>query len=152
MEPITVIPRTVADMEREPNLAALFVEYAQESATPELGTADVQLAMYRNMEAAGALRLLGAYQGDTLVGFLVLIVSVVPHFGKCIASTESYFVTQWARGGGAGIKLLRAAEEVARESGAVALFVSSPSAGRLARVMPRMGYRETNRVYMRGLA
>lgn len=152
MSPITVQPRTVADMEREPNLFALFAEYAQESATPELGAPDVQLPMYRQMEAAGALQLLGAYQGETLVGFLVLIVSVVPHFGKCIASTESYFVTPSARRGGTGIKLLRAAEELARSVGAVAFFVSSPSNGRLAQVMPRMGYRETNRVYMRGLA
>lgn len=150
--PTTVRSRTVDDMEREPNLHELFKEYAQESATPELGTPDVQMQAYRQMEAAGALLLLGAYQGDKLVGFLVLIVSVVPHFGRCIASTESFFVTPPARGGGTGIKLLRAAEALAREVGAVAFFVSSPSNGRLVQAMPRMGYRETNRVYMRGLS
>ena len=151
MKPLIILS-TVANMEREPNLAALFAEYAQESATPELGTPDVQLEMYRQMEAAGALKILAAYdESATLVGFMVLIVSVVPHFGRCIASTESYFVTKSARGGGTGIKLLHCAEQLARDLGAVAFFVSSPSNGRLAKVMPRMGYRETNRVFMRGL-
>lgn len=147
-----IVQSTVADMEREPNLFALFAEYAQESATPELGVPDVQLEMYRQMEAAGALKILGAYQGNTLIGFLVMLVTVVPHFGRLIASTESYFVTKSARRGGTGIKLLRCAEQLARDLGAVAFFVSAPSGGRLAQVMPRMGYRETNRIFMRGLA
>lgn len=151
MKQIHVKPYAIAELEAEPNLAELLGEYAQESALEDLGTANPQFATYKQMEAMGVAHLLGAFEGDTLVGFLVLLVSVVPHFGKPIASTESYFVARAARKTGAGLKLLHEAEQIAREAGAVGFFVSAPMGSRLAQVLPGVGYRETNRLFFRGL-
>ena len=151
MEQITIKPYPIADFEAAPNMAELLAEYAEESALDELGAANPQFATYRQMEAMGVARLLAAFQGETLVGFLVLLVSVVPHFGKPVASTESFFVAQKTRKTGAGLKLLHEAEQIARESGAVGFFVSAPMGSRLAQVLPGVGYRETNRLFFRGL-
>ena len=152
MEPISVKPFPIADFEAAPNMAELLAEYAQESALDELGAANPQFATYRQMEAMGAARMLAAFQGDTLVGFLVVIISVVPHFGKPVASTESFFVAQAARKTGAGLKLLHEAEQIARESGAVGFFVSAPTGSKLADVLDNLKpYRETNRLFFRGL-
>ena len=148
---ISVKTFPIAEFEAAPNLAELLAEYAQESALDELGAENPQFDMYRQMEAAGCLRMLAAFDDETLVGFLVLLVSVVPHFGKVIASTESFFVAQAARKSGAGLKLLHEAEQVARDAGAVGFFVSAPTASRLAQVLPGIGFRETNRVFFRPL-
>ncbi|NYT44593.1 GNAT family N-acetyltransferase [Alcaligenaceae bacterium] len=152
MDPTTFRTCTVADMEGAPNLAELFAEYAQESALEDLGEPIVQVETYRQMEAAGVLHMIGAFQGPHLVGFLVLIVSVVPHFGRLIASTESLFISKPARRGGAGMRLLQLAEEVATECGAVGLFVSAPVGSRLEGVMGgKKAYRNTNSLFFRSL-
>lgn len=152
MDQIAVIPYRFADFEAHPDTPALVAEYAEESAIPELGGANPQWEMYRRMEEMGAVRMLAAFRGEALVGCLVLIVSVVPHFGLTIASTESIFVARAARKTGAGLKLLHEAERLARESGAVGLFVSAPSGGQLAQVLDRLkSWRETNRVFFKRL-
>ena len=69
-----------------------------------------------------------------------------------LAVVESYFVASKHRKSGAGLALLREAERIASDRGAHALLVSAPHGGRLADVMPRVGYRETNRVFFRSLA
>ena len=69
-----------------------------------------------------------------------------------VATTESFFVDPDKRQSGAGIKLLRIAEAVAKDLGAVGLLVSAPFGGKLADVMEKVGYTETNRVFFRGLA
>ena len=151
MESISIKPCSVADIESAPNVADLLAEYAEESALDALGGANPQWETYRQMEAVGVARVLGAFQREKLVGFLVLLVSIVPHFGKPLASTESFFVAQSARKTGAGLKLLREAENIARDTGAVGFFVSAPMGSRLAKVLPGVGYRETNRLFFRGL-
>jgi GNAT superfamily N-acetyltransferase len=140
-------------LENDPNIAALVAEYAAESATEGLGPVNPQWRMYEAMDAAGIARLLCAYNGSVVVGFLVLLVSVVPHFGVPIASTESFFVSRAARSTGAGMMLRRAAERMARDMGAVGFFISAPTGSRLAEVMSKSkGWRETNRVFFRRLA
>lgn len=151
MEPVTVRSATVAEIEGAPNIGALMAEYAAESAHPGLGQPEAQWALYSQMEALGALHILGAYQGDALVGFLFVVVHVAPHYGRKAGTTESYFVTSSARKTGAGLKLLQAAEKLARDLGAVGLFVSSPVGSRLEQVLPSIGYLETNRLFFRGL-
>lgn len=151
MDPITIKRCTVDEIACAPNLPDLLAEYAAESALDDLGSANPQFETYRMMQEVGVAHVLGAFQGETLIGFLVLLVSVVPHFGRPIASTESYFVAQVVRKSGAGLKLLHEAEKIARESGAVGLFVSAPTDSRLAQVLPGVGYRETNRLYYRGM-
>lgn len=149
----TVRPCTIADLERAPNADALLAEYTAESAIPELGPTvrQAELAQYKAMEAAGLLHMLGAFRGDGLmVGFLTLLIAPLPHFGgRPVASTESFFVAAPERRSGAGLKLLRAAEQRAAEQGAAGLLMSAPVGGRLAQVLPRAGYRETSRVFFR---
>lgn len=142
---------SVQDAIDSQELGVLLDGYSSESAMPEIGTPDAQLHMYVAMERAGALHSLGAYQNGELIGLLLMIVSVLPHYGKTIASTESFYVADYARHTGAGLELLHEAEAWAKEMGAVALLVSAPTGSRLERVMQRKGYRQTNVVFTKGL-
>lgn len=143
---------TVTDIEQASSLQHLLASYGHESSIPELGEVCANFDMYRAMEGTGLLHIVGAF-GPDLIGFAVLIVYGLPHYnGRMVCSMESFFVAPEARRSGAGLKLLRAAEGKAKELGASALLVSSPVNGRLAKVLPRSGYRETNRIFIRGLA
>jgi len=92
---------------------------------------------------------IGAFLGDKLVGFVAVLTPIVPHYGVVIAVTESLFVGKVYRRTGAGLKLLRAAEMHSIDAGSPMLTVSAPSGGVLAEVLPRLGYRETNRSFVK---
>lgn len=151
MSSLTIAKVTVSQIEQAPALPQLLAEYEAESANSEIGAARPQIETYRGMEAVGMLQALGAYVDDKLVGFLFLLLPVLPHFGQKVGVAESYFVAGAHRKTGAGTQLRVAAEEAARAAGAVGVLISAPTDGVLAQVMPRSGYRETNRVYFKRL-
>lgn len=152
MEP-TVRAITIAEAFDSPMFAALCDEYRAESLrNPDMMGALPDREGYECMFVAGMLHPLGAFVNGELVGFCTVLVSPVLHFGgKVIASTETLFVADAHRAGGAGMKLLRAAEDVAANAGASGLYVTAPTGGRLERLLPRVGYHETNRIFFRGL-
>lgn len=143
---------TIAELEQAPFLDEFIAAYGDESSIPEIGDPEPCFETYRAMEASGVLHVLGAFAPD-LVGVASVLVFGLPHYaGRKIASMESIFVMPSARRSGAGLGLLRAAEQCAREQGAKALMVSAPVGGRLAAVMSKTEYRETSRVFAKGLA
>lgn len=149
---ITIRRCAVADMEGAPNIDALIEEYGAESSIAGLGPQSPQFDMYRKMEEVGLLRVLGAFDGAHPVGFIFLILAVIPHYGAFAASTESFFVTSSARKSGAGLRLLHEAEKWAKELGAVGLLASAPVGGRLSEVLPHVGYTQTNSVFFKALS
>jgi GNAT superfamily N-acetyltransferase len=148
----TIRAITVAEAFDAPVFAALCDEYRAETLrNPDLLGALPDRAGYERMVDAGLMRPLGVFAGDALVGLCAVIVSPVLHFGgKVVATTESIFVAEAHRAGAAGVDLLRAAEEVAHQAGAGGLYVTAPAGGRLERLLPHLGYVETNRIFYRG--
>lgn len=153
MEPVEIRSCTVDDAFDSPVFAALCDEYRHESSrNPNPAGALPDREGYTRLVAAGLLYPLGVFAGETLVGFCAVIVSPVLHFGGVVmASTETLFIAKAHRSGCAGLKLLRAAESVAAQVGASGLYVSAPTGGRLERLLPRVGYHETNRVFFRSV-
>lgn len=140
---------TFAEVEGNANFPALMREYAAECAIGGLPPAGEKFAAYPLIEATGIFHIFGAFFDDMLVGVIAVLLPVLPHYGVTIAISESFFVAQEFRKSGAGLKLLRAAEQKAQEAKSPGLLVSAPTGGRLASVLPGIGYRETNRVFLR---
>lgn len=140
---------TVAEIEDNINFSALAREYSDECAIAGLPHPDEKIAAYRSIEKSGAFHIYGAFLANRLVGFVAVLTPIIPHYGVAIAVTESLFVAKDHRKRGAGIKLLRAAENHAREAGSPGILVSAPSGGQLMKVLPHLGYRETNRAFFR---
>lgn len=84
-----------------------------------------------------------------LVGFITVLAPVLPHYGVPVAVSESFFVAKAHRKTGAGLKLLRAAEDMARSLGSPGLLVSAPFAGDLFHVLPHVGYVESSRIFFK---
>lgn len=146
---LVIRPCTADELFGAPNAGALMAEYAQESAIAGLPEPNPVRATYQALDQAGFLTALGAFVGDELVGFIVALTSMNPHYGVPMTVVESYFVASAHRASGAGLRLLREAETASVIAGSTGILVSAPSGGRLAEVMPRSGYRETNRVFFR---
>lgn len=152
MDQLTVRPCAAIELEQAPALAALLDEYAAESIKADVGPHCPQFDAYRKLEDLGLMRFAGAWIGAQLVGFVVVGAVNVPHYAGVIATTESIFVSSEHRKTGAGKLLMDQAEDIALDMGAVGLFVSAPSGGRLSIVLPRTGYQRTNEVFFKRLA
>lgn len=132
---------------------ALCAEYAAESGRmAEFGEPRVDANAYRAMEAAGVAQCIGVWDGEDLAGFGVVTLTVLPHYSKLIGCLISFFVAPGARKGGTGTRIRELAEDIAKARGALGLMISAPSESRLDVILPRSGYRATNRVYFKGFA
>lgn len=141
-----------SDIENAPNATELLLEYADECGTPEIGTPRIQPEIYRAMEANGVLAVICAHKEERLIGFINLVVSVLPHYGVVTAATESFFVEKSERTSGAGMMLLKEAEKVAKDIGAATLLVSARTGSELAMLLDsKKSYRETNRIFTKCL-
>lgn len=144
---ITIRLCAASELLDAPNRHELWDEYASESAIAGLPKPVVQSDTYKMLEQAGALQLIGAFSNDKMIGFISVLSNKLPHYGVLMAVSESFFVAKSHRKTGAGLRLLREAERYALSIGSPGLLVSAPSGGRLAGVLPNVGYQETNRVF-----
>ncbi len=153
-EPVSIRPIGVAEAFVTPGFNALCREYAAESALAGLPDPQEKLSAYQALEAGGssAFCAYGAFLGERLIGFVALLTPILPHYGVAVAVAESLFVGGEYRKSGAGMLLIRRAEKRAKEMRSPGLLFSAPSGGRLALLLPRIGYRETNRVFLKGFS
>lgn len=134
------------------DLPTLLAEYGEESAIAGLPPPKIDEVSYLRMERAGISNLVVATLDGELIGFILVIVNLNPHYSAKLAVVESFFVAKAHRKSGAGRMLQKRAEEIAKQKGAVGLLMSAPVGSRLARVLELdKGYRETNRVFFRSL-
>ena len=91
----------ISDLEKAPNIQALLNEYASESSISGLPHPKAKVEPYKMLESAGALDVYGAYVHEELVGFITVLVSILPHYGEKVAVTESFFVAKKHRKSGA---------------------------------------------------
>lgn len=145
---VEVTKCTIAELKACDAFPALFAEYADECA---LMLPDEKMKAYDHLGGLDFFQAFGAFEPTHgLVGFVAVLTPTIPHYGVCVAQTESLFVGKAHRASGAGLKLLRAAERHAWAKGCPGLFVSAPAHGQLCEVLSlRSGYAETNRVFFK---
>lgn len=141
---------TVAALMGDPGIEALGAEYDAEARSPEMQPAEPQWEQYAAWEAAGMLDLITARERGSLIGFVSVLRANIPHYRFPIWVAESLFVTAARRRTGAGRALIRAAEAVAAQHGR-ALLITAPAGSALEAALPRMGYRHSNTVFIKGL-
>jgi len=141
---------TVSELETAPNFGALLDEYANECGAKGMPHPKANIEMYRVMESRGMIRVFAALVEGRLIGFVVVFTYVLPHYSEYISSTESIFVSSAERHTGAGLKLLRVAEQAARDTNSRGLLVSAPAGSDFAKVLELTDYKETNRAFFKG--
>lgn len=140
---------SISEIMEDPAFPALIEEYAAESAVEGMPSPNAKMESYAIMELTGMLHPFGAFKDGELVGFISVLTPMLPHYGRLVASAESFFVTKLHRKGGAGLRLLKAVEQVAIEEGSPGIFVSAPIKGMLIEILPRRGYTECSRIFFK---
>jgi GNAT superfamily N-acetyltransferase len=148
---ITIRQSSIDEITSADNLPELLEHYAQESSIDGLGSINPDWSAYKHLEQAGYYIPVAVFVGGVLAGVAGVIITQNPHYGKTLAVTESLFVDPQYRKHGVGNKLIQHVETLARERGAAGLLISAPSGGRLQKLLPTAGYRETNRAFFKGL-
>lgn len=132
----------------DPNWPKLLEEYSAECSLPELGPAVPQRELYATLEASGGFQAFGVYGAGGLVGFATVLVYVLPHYGKKIATTESIFVAKEYTGVTPALLMLNLHEH-ARNSGCSEFMYSAPKGSRFdQRLSQSKTARHTNNVYL----
>lgn len=149
MNSVEIVKLTVNEVTGLWGFSALIAEYAAECATEGMPPASAKFATYHQLEAAGLLHVIAAVAGKELLGFLTLLVPELPHYGVGVAVSESFFVGKAHRHTLAGLRLLARAEALAAELGSPGFLVSAPFEGDLHKLLPKCGYRETNRIFFK---
>jgi len=140
-------PLTVDEFESSGRMDDLIAEYSAISALKDLPPINPNMKMYRDLEAIGMYRAFGAYQDETLVGFIGFLVSVLPHYSVKVATCESCFVAEEYRSTGAGLKLLRHAKREAKKIGAIGMFASAIHGSLYERVLPSLGFKSVTNLF-----
>lgn len=126
MTQLTVRQCALTEVVDAPEFPQLIAEYEAESAMAGMPPTNAKIPLYRQLEAARALTAFGAWQDNTLIGFIGVLYHELPHYGIGLAVVESFFVTMSRRPTGAGLKLKRLAEEHAKALGSPGLCITAP--------------------------
>lgn len=145
-------PISYASILTAPNAQELIDAYSQECSIPAIGAAHPQPKIYDLLEQNGMLRAFGVYRGDDLIGFAAMLVSILPHYGRKVATLESIFVHPDHRVGHAGRLLMLAVEQCAEQEDCGAILYSAPADSRFDHFLGHLEeYQHTNNVYCRRL-
>lgn len=149
---MVIFPVTYRQILDDPEAQILMSEYAWECSMPELGDVNPQRELYQAMEDSGGLKSFGVYKEDKLIGFATLLIYVLPHYGKKIATTESIFIAIDHRNSVAGARLLSFLEDYAKGQGCEAFLYTAPEGSRFSALLSiKDEYRHSNNVFVRGL-
>ena len=119
-----------------------------------------QADLYARMEASGSFQVFGIYDiprfqvfdEERLCGFATVLVYVVPHYGRRIATVESLFLRAGSRNRPNGNALMDAVEGYAKEHGCEAILYSARTGSRFERLLSLLKpYERTNSVFLRCL-
>ena len=134
------------DLFKLPGWQELIDAYAAESGNADLGDACPKASVYDSFDCAGLLRSIAVLDQGRVVGVLVMLLQDHPHFSKPVAHVDSIFLDKAHRRGAAGLRLVRRALDVARESGAAGCYFSAPEGSRLSRLFELL-FKPTDRIF-----
>jgi len=148
---LRIVP--ISELEAAPNLSEFLAEYSKEAKTDGMPPPRVHVDAYHTMEKSGLMTTICAFEGASVIGLIIMLVTIMPHYSVPVAHLESFFVTESHRHTGAGFRLLRMAEGAAKDKGAAGIVVNSYSGSTLDRVMSGMhNYQKKYVGYFRSLS
>lgn len=128
-----IVRSTVSEIFDSPLFDELAHEYRECSGHSSLTGVPDRVA-YQKLEAAGYLKASSAYEGERLIGFVGVVLTPSLHNSKTLANVDTLFLTEAFRSGLNGMRLIREAKELARESGASGIRYSAPAGSRLEKL------------------
>lgn len=109
---------------------------------------DVDWARYRNLEAAGALFALGAWDKEALVGYAVFFLQHHAHYKSlCVASNDVLFLRkQYRTKSTAGLRLIKESEARLKALGVAKIVWHIKHANDWSQILYRSGYADEEKI------
>ena len=127
------------------------MHYDEIAPYPDLFKLKPDLEAYRNMEKAGALVIITARNDGILVGYFLMIVRAHPHYCDVVVALEDMKFVHPNYRGITGLRMIKYAEEVARELGCKVIVQRSKAKSEHGAMYRRLGYDLLDEVYMKRL-
>lgn len=109
------------------------------------------LELYDALINAHALIVLGAFDGDTLVGYATAMLFRHPHYEMTLCQHDLLYLMPAYRQGSAGLRLMQAVEEEARERGAFRIAWHAKPGSTFDHLLQRKGYSTEETIYQKEL-
>lgn len=109
------------------------------------------LDIYRALEDAGAIIAFGAFDGETLVGYCVSILSPHLHYGFTYAHHDLLYLQPAYRRGALALRLIRSVHDEARKAGAQCATWHAKCGTPMARILDRMIGKPDEHIYIKEL-
>jgi GNAT superfamily N-acetyltransferase len=149
----TIRNATEADVETIVKMARHFIAFAPHAAVAEYDDEDLANAARACMQHG---LLIVAEQDNEIIGMLLGIISSLWFARRTLWASElAWWVEPAARGGTAGIRLVTAFQDWARDQGAKVVAMSSlhlDHDGRVGNVLERMGFSPSEHTYIKRIS
>ncbi len=105
---------------------------------------------YAAMEKAGSMHCMAVRELGRLVGYYIGFVKPHLHYADSLTFfTDVYFLLPEYRKGTAGIKLIKEMEQTLKKRGVQRMIVSTKIHLDMSKILGRLGFDETERVFMK---
>ncbi len=138
---------TFQELETSKGFAELVNEYIAETANMAGTRPQIISESYRALSDAGKFRSIGAYDGDTVVGFAGVLINESRHYAHPICSMEALYLRSPWRKGTNGLRLINKAKELAKEAGSPGLAFMAPPGSRYDKFCEATGMTHTHNAY-----
>lgn len=127
----------------------LLKEYAKDSKSSLAPNIKPSIEIYNNLENLGMLNCIALMSDKTMVGFIVLLTSMMPHYSEPATLVESIFILKEHRKFGTGKELIARAEKLVKDKGIKLMFLSAANGSRLEKATRFFGFKKTHATYIK---
>jgi GNAT superfamily N-acetyltransferase len=127
------------------------MHFAEIAPYQDLFELNPDLEGYEKMERAGALFTITARDDSVLIGYFLMIVRAHPHYKHVKTAVEDMKFVHPHYRGGTGMKLIRYAENLARDLGCKVILQRSKAKSGHGAMYERLGYELMDEVYSKRL-
>lgn len=130
------------------NAGEMIAQHTEVSTNSDLFTINPNLNVYRQMEKAGSLLTIGAWDDGLLIGYSINFVLPHHHSMEVIhCSNDLLFVHPEYRRGRTGLKLISETERLAKKRGAHIVFWRANPGTALEKIMSALGKKVQETVF-----
>lgn len=130
-----------------PKCLPLWKEHWEELGDPSIPF-NPDVSFYEVLDKSGALTILTLQQENKIVGYYLFVTQPYIHSKDLLFAFEHmFFLKKELRKGWNGVKLMRKAEQLAKEQGAVSFRANTPGTPRTVRLMNLLGFVSDGRCF-----
>lgn len=138
-----------ADIEYSLNLDDLVKACREEGGAEGLPEGKLSHEIYRSLEANGNLFVIKALDDGTLMGAIIILLYISPHYSVKLAQVDLVFLDKKYRNTRAGLEMLKQAEDVSKRNGAIGISFNAHIHTALEELLNIKKYKLTHRIYFK---